>query len=414
MTQKPVEKSEVKEMKKLLFIFLITTLFFLSCDMMFMDKAETAHIEKKTTIEPFDHLNDPIVITMPVYKNNYFLGIEADWTNRIDYIGDIFVVLDIEHEVVHDWIFFPGNHGYTNWRCVEVGQNPTIYCSVGSSSGLVGCLNPQKTTLDVYNANTVGGVADSLNDTLGNYIFIDGYAYNQEWEMPSIKATLFNCTTGEITGKIEFPCTSPGYFDHPITDKEGNFWQTALVKETVSLLKINVNDTSIETITTFPLISSEYEDQMDYYTVQKVTDDKIFLSRTPLGIGSENEAVVIVDKNNVNDVQTISMPNTKINTDFHIYKIIEVDGEFYTVSPDSDFSKKVMFAKIDRENNELRPLDVVLENIDMTETVYVRGTRVYLMSSRNISNIYYMYYDFATGEIGEKVYVSFNDVVKQK
>ena len=50
----------------------------------------------------------------------------------------------------------------------------------------------------------------------------------------------------------------------------------------------------------------------------------------------------------------------------------------------------------------------------MTETVYVRGTRVYLMSSRNISNIYYMYYDFATGEIGEKVYVSFNDVVKQK
>ena len=48
----------------------------------------------------------------------------------------------------------------------------------------------------------------------------------------------------------------------------------------------------------------------------------------------------------------------------------------------------------------------------MTETVYVRGSRLYLMKSRNISDIYYTYYDFATGESGRMVNIKYEDVVK--
>ena len=33
------------------------------------------------------------------------------------------------------------------------------------------------------------------------------------------------------------------------------------------------------------------------------------------------------------------------------------------------------------------------------------------MNSRNISNVFYTYYDFETGEIGEKINIKYEDII---
>lgn len=50
-------------------------------------------------------------------------------------------------------------------------------------------------------------------------------------------------------------------------------------------------------------------------------------------------------------------------------------------------------------------------DFDLTETIYPRGNRLYLMNSRNISNVFYTYYDFETGEIGEIKNIKYEDII---
>ena len=116
--------------------------------MMYFPTNKTSHIESKQTIKTFDHLKEPIVITMPVYKRKNLFG-NKNLSEQLKMLGHIFVVIDIETDSVYDWVYFPCEY-YTNWRCSEIGTNPTIYCSTGAYGGPIGCLNPTKTTLDIY------------------------------------------------------------------------------------------------------------------------------------------------------------------------------------------------------------------------------------------------------------------------
>lgn len=125
------------------FMVLAAAVSLTSCTWMYMDSDDTAHIEAKRSIRPFSHLKEPIVVTMPVYSSRHLFG-NKSWDSMQDQKGDIFVVIDLATDTVWDWIFFPGKHGWTNWRCVEAGSSPTLYCSAGMGSGLVGCLDPHQ------------------------------------------------------------------------------------------------------------------------------------------------------------------------------------------------------------------------------------------------------------------------------
>ena len=125
--------------------YCITLIIFLSiiltsCEMMYFTTNKTSHIELKQTIKTFEHLKEPIVITMPVYKNKHLFG-NKNFAELLEMLGHIFVVIDIETDSVYDWVYFPCEV-YTNWRCSEIGTNPTIYCSAGAYGGPIGCLNP--------------------------------------------------------------------------------------------------------------------------------------------------------------------------------------------------------------------------------------------------------------------------------
>ena len=49
--------------------------------------------------------------------------------------------------------------------------------------------------------------------------------------------------------------------------------------------------------------------------------------------------------------------------------------------------------------------------IDMTESVYVRDNRIYLMNSRSLTNVKLMYYDFTTNKISDEICLKYEDII---
>lgn len=71
---------------------------------MYFPTNKTSHIESEQTIKTFEHLKEPIVITMPVYKNKHLFG-NKNFAELLEMLGHIFVVIDIETDSVYDWIY---------------------------------------------------------------------------------------------------------------------------------------------------------------------------------------------------------------------------------------------------------------------------------------------------------------------
>ncbi len=77
---------------------------FVSCKSMYSPIEDISHITQKKSMRPFSSLNDPIVITMPVYQKMGLMGGTADVRSKRQ--GDIFVVYDWESGTVYDWACF--------------------------------------------------------------------------------------------------------------------------------------------------------------------------------------------------------------------------------------------------------------------------------------------------------------------
>ena len=126
----------------------------------------------------------------------------------------------------------------------------------------------------------------------------------------------------------------------------------------------------------------------------------------------KEQEVFIFEKNNLSAKPLcLSVPDVLEKNEFHLYKIVNIAGRIYGVFPGTiDGKRKVRFAEIDIDEKAIKSLDVVMD-FDLTETIYPRGNRLYLMKSRNISNVFYTYYDFETGEIGEIINIKYEDII---
>ena len=390
------------------FMVLAAAVSLTSCTWMYMDSDDTAHIEAKRSIRPFSHLKEPIVVTMPVYSNRHLFG-NKSWDSMQDQKGDIFVVIDLATDTVWDWIFFPGKHGWTNWRCVEAGSNPTLYCSAGMGSGLVGCLDPTKTTLDVYNAGTKDVVRSY--STPGDHIIIPDDYYDQEAQTLVYRINSFNVKTGRMEGSVEVPTDSIGFFDHPQADQDGNYWFAYPYKGINCVRMYNVSSNTLGDI----VANLPYSKEGDFYSchVQYANDKNIIGCYCKTGAEPDlNQQLFHLDKQQDWKLTFISIPD-ELDSISYLYETVKINGKYYGIHPNEireDYIPQVHLSEIDLEKKEIRKIATV--DIDMTETVYVRGSRLYLMKSRNISDIYYTYYDFSTGKTGRMVNIKYEDVVK--
>lgn len=61
-----------------------------SCESFYSSVSDKTVLNNKNTIQTFDHLNEPIVITLPVYDEMYLFGNSnfSEMTRRMSQIGD--------------------------------------------------------------------------------------------------------------------------------------------------------------------------------------------------------------------------------------------------------------------------------------------------------------------------------------
>lgn len=99
--------------KKFVYLTSIIVFFssiFISCKLNASDE-----LLSKTTIKPFDHLKDPVVIAQQVMWTTTIFGL--DISSKL--IGSVLIVIDFDTNSVYDWIYVPNLYGYDTRYCCK-------------------------------------------------------------------------------------------------------------------------------------------------------------------------------------------------------------------------------------------------------------------------------------------------------
>ena len=361
-------------MKKLSILVIFLLFIFTSCNNFYFSSFDDSKLISKISIKTFEHLKEPIVISLPVYDTLYLFGNEK-MGSKNKRLGDIIAVIDIETDTVFDWIYYPGE---------------------------LAMLNPTKTSLSISKTN--------LHDSLWAQRCYGKYApiCTTELSLKKFNVNLFNVETQSIEKTLSVFTDSVGYIGRLRSDSTGNLYFTSALNRVYSLHKIDVNNLTIKTAKqTFDMVSREGDDteaQFDDFGVEFISDDYIFLKREPLGNYNHPRKMYLIDKNTLETKKIINIKNAN---EEYFYDIQFINGKYYIISPPGKF---IYLYELDIENETWRKLNVELI-FDMTENVYVRGTKIYFMNSRNPSDIFYTYYDVASGEQGKVIEVSVESIL---
>ena len=375
-----------------------------SCDTSFMYKSDGSleKLKQKTTIQTFDHLKEPIVIAMPVYDYLYLFG-NKNGSFRMERLGDIIAVIDIESDTVYDWVFFPGNHGWSIWRLVEAGSNPTKYLMSSAGTGTVASLNPRETALTL----TYTGIYDNfwLYKTCGTKIpqcYVSDYSTGSPW---GYHTQLFDSRTNTLSQTDlcvwSSDISSIGFMR---ADADGNIWISYLKDN-----KIYIQQFDAETETVRPALGTfDTREEKDMYHIVCASEKYIFVS-AQIRRDIRESRLYVMDRTTGEKTEI-----TALTADWdtrYVCDVLEVNGAFYAVQA---------CLGVGESGENLYRIDadtLAVENeyyhlpFDMTDNVYVRGDRMYFMRSRNPSDITYTYYDTVTKKQGPVIRVSAEQII---
>lgn len=383
-------------MKRSFFILIISiSIFCTSCNNLFFMDNETIDVQKKQSIKPFTHLKEPIVITMGVYENSYFLGIE-NWGTQVNQVGSIFIVIDIETNSVYDWVFTP--IPLLHWRAIEVGKNPTKYFSDSPSTGQIAWIEPNDTK--VHSVNVDYNTYMFNYSTPGKYTMLTEYGYDREIKEPTYSVKIFDSVNEKLSDKVHvFP--EGNYISPPKADTLGNYWFVYYLDDEAKIAKIITAEDRSE--------SYDIKDYggKDYYF--NYADEKYVIINE--SNNTEPSRIYVLDSNTCEELYRFEAPKINNERSLFIKNVVANNGKYYAIYRES-FST-TYFLEIDLEKESIKKLDYETE-FDSTESMYMRGSRLYMMCSRCVEDVKYMYYDFATGEEGPVQRITYEDVIKIK
>ena len=380
-------------------------LLLVSCDTSFMYKSDGSleKLKQKTTIQTFDHLKEPIVIALPVYDYLYLFG-NKNGSFRMERLGDIIAVIDIESDTVYDWVFFPGNHGWSIWRLVEAGKNPTKYLMSSAGTGTVASINPRETALTL----TYTGIYDNfwLYKTIGTKIpqcYVSDYSTGSPW---GYHTQLFDSRTNTLSQKDLCIYTSDiSSIEFMRSDADGNIW---ISYDNGGKTYIQQFDAESETVR--PALGTfDTHDDHDIYHIVCASEKYIFVSAQLMGDIRET-TLYVMDRASG---QPTEIPYFRADWDTrYVCDVLEVNDAFYAVYTTcfSDESGAYM-CRIDADTLAVK--NECFIPFDLTDNVYVRGDRMYFMRSRNPSDITYTYYDTVTKTQGPVIRVSAEQIIAE-
>jgi len=356
---------------------------------------EVKAITTKTTYEPFENLNRPIVFTMPMVVKA-LRGYKR--------LGDVFIIYDWEKGKVADHVFFPGNNGLVHPRCTEVTLDDTIcYLAAAGGSHRIACLNPKKTELDIYEHQTdrehglyILMEQTSFVENPPKYALLTDYREPFAWHF-----FIFNAETGTFGKVHDIPTSSSAYVSDPVAGNDGTYWysssiesRTEIRKGINELFKIDCESDTVEKQQNYAI--EKYEGENSFIThVRYVDDSKVLIFKGQLGLEhSFAEKIFVFDK----ETQTYEEIE-KNREEYYIYNIVKVENKYYCICMTEVREDKDNFiVELDLENKKMGP---TLVAFDMTYTYspFVRGSRIYFMDSWNSNDIKIRYYDCSTGEL---------------
>ena len=154
----------------------------------------------------------------------------------------MFVVYDWENNEIHDWCFFESNHGWSNFRAVEMGI-PVKYYDAGET---IGCLSSDG-KLTTYE-NPVMGTFTNLNNNQKvksryGILNTDGKPVNGKY---AYRINIFDSETGIINNEQIMILSEYSYLHFPNADKNGDYWITSVKNNSNYLNKIDCKNNEIK------------------------------------------------------------------------------------------------------------------------------------------------------------------------
>ena len=390
----------MKKITKVLFLTLSIFLNFgCNYEVYYKSVTDLSKVRAKTSMKPFEQINDPIVITMPVYEKMALFGNENMGTYN-KRAGDMFVVYDWENNRIHDWCFFEGEHGWSNFRAVEMGT-PVKYYDAGET---IGCLSSDG-KLTTYE-NPVMGTFTNLNNNQKvksryGILNTDGKPVNGKY---AYRINIFDSETGIVNDEQIMILTEYSYLHFPNADKNGDYWITSVKNNSNYLNKIDCENNEVKEFD----MKIPYETQNDkestiISTILAGTIDKYVVTvdgeydkrYNPKG---RYPNIIVFDIEKEEKCCEISLPIE--NHPSRMYAALPVNEKLYGVFPadydNDDWCECTDIYEIDIENNKTKFITNM--KADRTESVYSRGNRIYLLSSRDLSKFVCAYYDVKTNE----------------
>lgn len=392
-------------LKKHTFVLMLLLLILTGCNssVYYISITDLSKVRSKTEMQSFEQLNDPIVITMPIYEKMALFG-NVNMGSYNKRAGDIFVVYDWENTKIHDWCFFEGNHGWSNFRAVEMG-NPVKYYDSGER---IGCLN-KNGKLTVYQ-NDIKGTFTNLNNnqkikSLYGLINTDGYSNGKH----EYRINLFNSETGKVDNNQLIIYSQDSYFSYPKSDLSGNYWLTAVNEDKNCLYKVDVVNNKIDVVAKF--LDRDYKGMKNITPVLR----EIYKNYAILSDGEYDKYPNIIVYDIEKNIKYCEISLPKENYPNRMFACAPVNSKLYGIFPadhDRDnWCEWTDIYEIDIENRKVN-FCTTLE-FDMTETVYTRGSRIYLLNSRDLSVFKCNYYDTETGQKGIEFSISLDEVISK-
>ena len=388
--------------RRMIYIFFLSIIL-VSCKNFYIKSEDLTKIKSKTSMNPFTHLNDPIVPLFAVFDQYSLFG-NSNLPSYYNSCGEIFVVYDWENEEVYDWAYCDGIAGSWYSRASEIGT-PVKYYAAGDGEPIVGELSPETGKITQI-STSVKGHFISLNNNSNprsKYGLIDGPGVLDSG-YSSFGFYIFDSERKKINSNgICRTVSHIGYLLFPIADPSGNFWFAYDFDNKNNLIEINCEDgiVSKEVVISNVNESNEFE-SLD---VRLVTDDYVYLSGA---IHQQYNQYLYIYNKKSGEIQKIIIPRDNEGKTRNIYMGFEINGQPYALT---NASEAYVIYKIDVAN--LTMTEVFRFDEFFMETVYVRDSRLYLLTTPGRSfSVFYIDFAFEKPTMSDVKTFTFEDIVK--
>ena len=223
---------------------------------------------------------------------------------------------------------------------------------------------------------------------------------------------LFNAKDGTFSKILRFPTDSIGFVNPAEVDSCGNYWLCYKIGSVSELAEIDTKSCRIINHAEYATYSPAGSDCPDesYYDVLLADEEYCFFRRATYDYkavfeNQEKQALLLFNRN-TEVTSEIEIPKSDI---YYINTAVKVGGKYIGICPHELLDDYTDLLEIDIKTQSARIICSM--PIDMTESVYVRDNRIYLMNSRSLTNVKLMYYDFTTNKISDEICLKYEDII---